>query len=466
MYSENFVPSPSGVKQEHPRLGRIPIDWKIGRLSATIASLDAGVSVNSEDRPHSAGEIGVLKTSALSGGSFHPEQNKAVVSAEERLVSEPVDNDSILVSRMNTPELVGQSCYVETGWSTLFLPDRIWQLKPRDRNAVCMRWLSYVLSMPSYRAYVGVHASGTSGSMKNLPKNKLLDMEVAYPRLAEQELISAVLNSLDTAIYHTEAIIAKLQQVKLGLLHDLLTRGLDAKGELRQSVEVAPHLYKESPLGWVPNEWEVVTLGQIARRSGGMLQTGPFGSQLHAHEYVKDGVPVIMPQDIVGSCLSVVKIAQISQRKATALARHRVLKNDIVFSRRGDLSLCVAVEAQHLGWLCGTGCLLARFPSREIDGAWLALVYQQPVVQKQVMGRAVGSTMANLNTSILGELIIGRPNVTEQTEITRRIKSATVRIGQEALNLLKLKKQKCALMDDLLTGRVRVTPLLEGSHPQ
>jgi type I restriction enzyme S subunit len=450
--------------QNHPRLGRVPIDWKIDPISATIASLDAGVSVNSEDRPHAAGEIGVLKTSALSGGSFHPEQNKAIVPAEERLASEPVASDSILVSRMNTPELVGESCYVQTAYPTLFLPDRIWQLKPKDRDVVCMRWLSYVLRMASCRAYVEVHASGTSGTMKNLPKAKLLEMEVAYPSFPEQKSISMVLDTLDTNIRQTEAIITKLQQVKQGLLHDLLTRGIDANGELRPPVEVASHLYKESPLGWIPKEWEVVTLGQIAQRSGGLLQTGPFGSQLHAHEYVSDGVPVIMPQDMVDSELSVAQIARISQRKATVLSRHRVQANDIVFSRRGDLSRCVAIKDQHTGWLCGTGCLLARLSNKEINGYWLALVYQQPAVQTQVMGRAVGSTMANLNSSILGELTLSRPDIIEQNEVAQRLESISKRIEHESLKLEKLNKTKSGLMDDLLTGCVRVTPLLtEGS---
>ncbi len=65
-----------------------------------------------------------------------------------------------------------------------------------------------------------------------------------------------VLDTLDTAIHETEAIIAKLKAVKQGLLHDLLTRGIDANGELRPPQAEAPHLYKQSPLGWIPKEWE------------------------------------------------------------------------------------------------------------------------------------------------------------------------------------------------------------------
>lgn len=279
--------------------------------------------------------------------------------------------------------------------------------------------------------------------------------------IAEQRKIGQILETLDTAIRETEALIDKLKAVKLGLLHDLLTRGIDANGQLRPSQSEAPQLYKESPLGWIPREWEEVTLGEISSRAGGLLQTGPFGSQLHAHEYVADGIPVIMPQDMVDGALSVESIARITQRKAVVLSRHRVRPNDLVFSRRGDLSRCVVIEEMHQGWLCGTGCLLARLPADEINGYWLSLVYQQPGVQSQVMGRAVGSTMANLNTSILAAIAIVRPGIAEQDEIAKRLKAVGQRILAEERQLAKMQLEKTGLMDDLLTGRVRVTPLLE-----
>jgi len=298
------------------------------------------------------------------------------------------------------------------------------------------------------------------GTRTKLTQGELRCIEINLPAEAEQKGIAEVLDTLDTAIHETEAIIAKLKAVKQGLLHDLLTRGIDANGELRPPQTEAPHLYKPSPLGWIPKEWEEISLGDIARRSGGLLQTGPFGSQLHAHEYTVEGIPVVMPQDMVDGEVSAEQIARITEWKATALARHRLKPNDVVFSRRGDLSRCVAIDERQAGWVCGTGCLLARLPASEVNAYWLALVYQQPVTQSQVMGHAVGSTMANLNTSILAAISIARPTVTEQNEIAKRIVSTSLRIRTEERTLQKLRLEKAGLMDDLLTGRVRVTPLL------
>lgn len=298
------------------------------------------------------------------------------------------------------------------------------------------------------------------GTRTKLTQGELRCIEINLPAEAEQKGIAEVLDTLDTVIHETEAIIAKLKAVKQGLLHDLLTRGIDANGELRPPQTEAPHLYKPSPLGWIPKEWEEISLGDIARRSGGHLQTGPFGSQLHANEYTVEGIPVVMPQDMIDGEVSVEHIARITERRASALARHRLKPNDVVFSRRGDLSRCVAIDERQAGWVCGTGCLLARLPTSEVNAYWLALVYQQPFTQSQVMGRAVGSTMANLNTSILGAISIARPTVTEQNEIAKRIASTSMRIRTEERTLQKLRLEKAGLMNDLLTGRVRVTPLL------
>jgi len=341
----------------------------------------------------------------------------------------------------------------------MFCNEAIAIFQPKDER-LNGQWLYHALPKAATSVVTDTAVKGAT-----LNKAKMAEMTLNLPPLVEQIKIAEILDTLDTAIHETEAIIAKLKAVKQGLLHDLLTRGIAANGELRPPQAEAPHLYKQSPLGWIPKEWEEVTLGEIVRRSGGLLQTGPFGSQLHAHEYVLDGIPVIMPQDIVNGELSVDSIARVNQRKATALSRHRVQSNDLVFSRRGDLSRCVAIEEEHLGWLCGTGCLLARLPAHEVNGYWLALVYTQPGIQTQVMGRAVGSTMANLNTSILAAITITRPPVTEQNEIARRLQSLNKRIRFEEEELEKRRFEKSALMDDLLTGRVRVTPLLEAAAP-
>ncbi|SEQ02973.1 type I restriction enzyme, S subunit [Ectothiorhodospira magna] len=283
---------------------------------------------------------------------------------------------------------------------------------------------------------------------------------VPAPPHAEQLKIACILDTLDTQIQKTEALIAKLEKVKEGLLHDLLTRGIDENGQLRPSPEQAAELYKESPLGLIPREWGLESLGQCLSQYGGFIQTGPFGSQLHAEEYVNEGVPVVMPQYMRDIEVSKENIAQITEERARDLSRHRVSEGDLLYSRRGDLSRCSFMSESNEGWLCGTGCLLLR-PTKYINGYWLANIYKQPSVQSQVYGMAVGSTMVNLNSEVLANIIIPIPSLQEQDKVADAIRSFKKRLLNEVNVLNKLKLQKTGLMNDLLTGHVRVTPLLD-----
>ena len=98
-------------------------------------------------------------------------------------------------------------------------------------------------------------------------------------------------------------------------------------------------------------DWQSKTLGRICDEVGGLIQTGPFGSQLHQSDYSAEGVPVVMPKDIVGGRIVTDSIARVSERHATRLEHHRL---------RGDIGRRAFVMPSQAGWLCGTGCLRLR----------------------------------------------------------------------------------------------------------
>lgn len=109
-----------------------------------------------------------------------------------------------------------------------------------------------------------------------------------------------------------------------------------------------------------PTHWEVTTLGEVCRRGGGFFQTGPFGSQLHASDYVPVGVPSIMPVNIGDNRVIANGIARIREEDAERLKRHRLRPGDVVYSRRGDVERRALIRRDQEGWLCGTGCLMIR----------------------------------------------------------------------------------------------------------
>lgn len=295
-----------------------------------------------------------------------------------------------------------------------------------------------------------------SGSgLKHLQKKDFRNWLLNFPNdTNEEERIVQFLTTLDRAIASTEQLIAKYQRIKTGLLHDLLTRGIDEHGNLRSE---KTHLFKDSKLGRIPVEWEVVSLKQLMTKGRGFIQTGPFGSQLHSYEYVSEGIPVIMPQDIQELTISTENIARITEQKANSLSKHLVLDGDIIYARRGDISRCAVITTDQKGWFCGTGCILMRFEKENIlNPNWFKLFYQSSKGQNQINANAVGLMMINLNSSVLNQLNIYQVPIDEQNSIVRISKNMESTIENFRINLTKLQSLKTGLMQDLLSGKVRV----------
>lgn len=274
--------------------------------------------------------------------------------------------------------------------------------------------------------------------------------------IEHQRKIARILSSIDTAIERTEALIEKYQQIKAGLMHDLFIRGVLPNGQLRPPREQAPELYQKTAIGWIPKDWTHEKLGLILAKSGGYLQTGPFGSQLHADEYKDDGVPVVMPQDINDGLIDTSSIARITEARARSLARHQLNVGDIIIARRGELSRAAAIGDMEVDWICGTGCFLLRLGRTELNHFFFSHMYRYDFVQRQIAGMQVGTTMPSLNNDVMSRVLFPVPKPTEQDEITRRLDVAEREVWSLQNHAKKLKAQKLGLMQDLLTGKVPV----------
>jgi type I restriction enzyme S subunit len=173
------------------------------------------------------------------------------------------------------------------------------------------------------------------------------------------------------------------------------------------------------------NGWQEMLLGELA-----IIQTGPFGSQLHADDYVQEGVPSIMPQNIGVNSVDTTDIARIASEDAKRLEKYLVAKGDIVFSRRGDVRRRALIRDRENGWLCGTGCLRVRFKDAEklVHPEFASYYLGLPKILDWIEGNAVGTTMANLNSSILKDLPFLLPSFEEQKAIAEILSSLDEKI--------------------------------------
>lgn len=164
-------------------------------------------------------------------------------------------------------------------------------------------------------------------------------------------------------------------------------------------------------------DWSWLPLAEVCCRGGGDIQTGPFGSQLHASDYVTEGIPSVMPQNISHDRVCTEGIARISSADAERLSRYLLQPGDIVYSRRGDVERRALITERESGWLCGTGCLRVRFGRGVVDPQFASYFLSHPASREWVVRHAVGATMPNLNTSILGALPFLVPPLSAQREI-------------------------------------------------
>ena len=166
-------------------------------------------------------------------------------------------------------------------------------------------------------------------------------------------------------------------------------------------------------------EWKEYRLGEIAD-----VQTGPFGSQLHQSDYVDVGIPSIMPVNIGDRMnISTEKIVYITEEDAMRLSRYRVQKGDIVYSRRGDVEKCAYINEDEAGWLCGTGCLRIRIDSTHADSKFVAYYLSTEDMKSWISNNAVGTTMPNLNSSILQQVPLSLPSLDKQKQIASILSS-------------------------------------------
>jgi type I restriction enzyme S subunit len=209
-------------------------------------------------------------------------------------------------------------------------------------------------------------------------------------------------------------------------------------------------------IGEIPKHWSVKRIGFLAN----LLQTGPFGSQLHQEEYIEGGIPVINPSQLIDSAIKPDYKISVSEKTASRLERHQLIEGDIVFGRRGEMGRCGLVRSKEVGWLCGTGSLLFRPKTELINPEFALIVLGSASLKATLEYISVGATMDNLNTAILSKVSLAIPPLKEQEEIIDEVKnieanfSNLVRCELHGIDLLNELKQ--VVIAHAVTGKIKV----------
>jgi type I restriction enzyme S subunit len=315
---------------------------------------------------------------------------------------------------------------------------------------LCPEYLFYLSISQPFRAF-GESSMYGAGGQKRVAEDFLKNFRWLLPPLSEQRAIAAFLDRetarIDALIKKKRRLIELLQEKRAAVITRAVTRGLS------ESVPVVA-----ADVAWLPelpNHWRLVRLRDVAA-----LQTGPFGSQLHAHEYVDDGVPVINPANVDDGRLVMDRECTVKSQRASELSRHALRTGDILFGRRGEMGRCGLVAPDQDGWICGTGCLRARPDETRVLGSFLNHYMRLRAIAEYLGLHAVGSTMQNLNTSLLGRIPVALPPIEEQRSICERLDARLAAIGGTVASVAKamerLSEYRSALIAAAVTGQIDV----------
>ena len=301
-------------------------------------------------------------------------------------------------------------------------------------------------------------AQGTTFEAIN--KNDLANLRFLLPDSEQIPLIARILDTLDTTIRETEAIIAKLKAVKQGLLHDLLTRGLDDNGELRPPQSEAPHLYKKSKLGWIPKEWGSRKIEDCLIQ----IVDGDRGKNYPSEsEFTSGGYCLFLnAKNVTRDGFKFEETFFITESKDRTLGSGKLERNDIVITTRGTIGnfgfFDDSITFEHMR--VNSGMLILRNQDASINSVFLFLSLKNYIFPFELQTKGSGSAQPQLPSKDLKTFHVLLPPIVEQIVLAEKIIKFEQRVASEEKALSKAIKLKSGLMDDLLTGRVRVTPLL------
>ena len=423
-------------------LGKIPEQWSLWKIARAFSLIGSGTTPLTSHEEYYDGDIPWVNTTELRDG--------IIIDTSKKLTPKAIlDYPTLQVYPAGTLLV---ALYGATIGKVGIL-----QISATTNQACCAIFNSEQLIVGftfywflAFRQQLILLASG--GGQPNISQETIRSLRVPTPLLSEQRAITAFLDRettrINTLIAKKQHLIELLQEKRAALISHAVTKGLDPNVKMKDSgVEW---------LGEIPEHWKMMRVRDVTK----LIQTGPFGSQLHSDDYSPNGTPIINPSHLVDGHIQPDWDCAVDEEFRSRLERHILHDGDIVFARRGEMGRCALVTAIEEGWLCGTGSILVRPDTALSLSAFLNRVLSTRGVKDWLLLESVGSTMDNLNTGILSRIPLPMPPLSEQYAInafidqeTARIDALIARIG-EAIE--KLKEYSAALISAAVTGKIDV----------
>jgi type I restriction enzyme S subunit len=325
------------------------------------------------------------------------------------------EGDMLVVMTEQAAGLLGSPLLVPESGKFLH-NQRLGLVIPKPGIPWCSEFFFHLFNTESVRK--AIHDSASGVKVRHTSPTKIGEVEVSFPPLAEQQRIVGLLDEAFEGLATAKANAEKNLQNARALFESHLQAVFTQRGP-----------------GWVETTLDKATAGVF---------TGPFGSLLHKHDYVENGIPLVNPAHITDTGIEPDMMKTVSENTAKRLVNYIMREGDVVIGRRGEMGRCALVTEVEDGWLCGTGSFYIK-PSDRCDMGYLVRYLRSEGCRKKLEALAGGAVMPNLSNTALGGLSIFLPSLREQKEIVNEIDA----LSAETQRLASLYERKLAALEAL-----------------
>ncbi len=357
--------------------------------------------------------------------------------------------DVLLTKDSETPDDIGIPAVVVDDIPDLVCGYHLALIKP-DPNRTCPLFLAKQLGAWPTAKRLARLANGST--RYGLSLSAIASTRLLLPPLPQQQRIAEVLSTLDEAIERAETLIAKYQQIRAGLMHDLFTTGVTPDGRLRPASES-----QLTTFGWIPKTWHLGSLLDVSDPNRQPILTGPFGADLGNDDFVTEGVPVLRIGNVQQGYLDLSDLLFVTPQKARDLDRYRIKEGDLLFARQGATTGRNALASKAVeGHLINYHIIRVALNQSRCSPDCIEAAFAGEIVKRQIEREKGRGTREGINTAQLKALALPLAPFEEQSVIARVLRHQGSLIDQASREMEKLRMLKQGLMHDLLTGCVRV----------
>ncbi|NES18355.1 MAG: hypothetical protein F6K41_05350 [Symploca sp. SIO3E6] len=428
-------------------LCEVPKHWLPVRIKDVIRKIDQGWSPNAENRTVEKREWGVLKLSAINNGKYYEINHKALPDTTGIKNQYIVRTGDLLITRSNTPELVGDCglVLVEPIFNLMY-SDLIYCLKIKS-NKILDRYLNYFLCTTSFRWLKTVSARGLNTSMVKISQGIICRWNIFSPPLPEQKAIAQYLDTKTAQIDHKIDLLTqkaqRYEELKRSLINETVTRGLDKSVPMKDSgVEW---------LGQIPEHWEIKRLKD--------LSTLIIDGTHFTPDYTSHGIRFLSVNDITRKPFDLNQSKFISPDAHKGLIKRcRPKKGDILLSKNGTIGVPLLIDFDEEVSIYVSLCLIKITP--QVNARYSYYSFLASFMFEQYNLHSKTNSVTNLHLDKLRNFFQLCPPLSEQKAIATYLDTKTAQIDQiiQTINskIEKLKELRKTLINDVVTGKIKV----------